>query len=114
MRPYFAFTMCGATAHALPFLDRVVDRRHVLAGDAGVVDEDVDLAELREAGFHGRLHRIIARDVHFRGAVEVPYVHPGARGRQSLGDGRADAGDAARDDRGAALEIQLIHPFITP
>jgi len=50
MRPYLAFTMCGATArpaqelageidaqHALPFVERVFDGRRVEAGDAGVV-----------------------------------------------------------------------------
>ena len=54
--------------HALPFLDRVVDRRRVHAGDAGVVDQHVDLAELPRGPCRPRR----VGNVDLRRAVEIP------------------------------------------
>jgi hypothetical protein len=91
--------------HALPFLDRVVDRRHVLPGDPGVVDQDVDLSEL----FQSRRNRSRVRNIHPRRAVEIPDRDRGAGVLEALGDGGADALHAAGDDRIATCEIEFIH-----
>src|SRR6267154_2821616 len=49
--------------HALPFLDWIVDGGQVQARDAGVVDEDVDLAEVGERLCRGTLDRGRVRHV---------------------------------------------------
>ena len=122
MRPYLAFTMCGATArqqrnwlvrliaqHALPFLDRVVDRRHVRAGDAGVVDQHVDLAELVDRPFAACFDRAgsATSTLGVPSRSQTATFAPEACSR--FDDRGADALHAAGDDRGAASEIELIH-----
>src|SRR5207237_2054954 len=90
------------TQHALPFLDRIEHRRHVLAGDAGVVHQHVDLAELLQRTFYGHLHRLGIRDVGLGRAVEIPDLHARAGGAQPLDDRGADALRAAGDHCGPA------------
>ena len=93
--------------HALPFLDRVVDGRHVLAGDAGVVDQHVDLAELCERALD-RASTDAGSETSTRGEPsrsQIATLAPEACRR--FDDGGADALHAAGDDRGAASEIEV-------
>ncbi len=107
-----------------PFLEIGLPDRLVDAGDAGIVDEDVDLAERRQRRiarlFNGggvgdvdledsglaadRLHRFLGQ----RG-VKVPDRNLGAGGGEALGDGAAKALRAAGDDCDAPVEIDLVH-----
>ena len=42
--------------------------------------------------------------------VAVPEAHARARGGEALRDGESDAGAAAGHDRGAALQVEGVHP----
>ena len=94
---------------ALPLAHRIVDDRQARAGDAGVVDEHVDAAELGDGSFYGGVNRSLVGDVDARLAVEIPDCDFRARRLQALGDRGADALHAAGDDRSAAGEIELVH-----
>src|SRR6185436_11705343 len=91
--------------HALPFLDGVVDGRHVLAGDAGVVHQHVHPGDSLQCFFN----RLRIGDIHLRRAVEIPDGDVGAGSFQALDDGGADALHATGDDRIPACEIEFIH-----
>ena len=97
----------------------------VAAGDAGVVDEDVDLAVPRDGGLRGGAHRSIigefddiAGNRAQRGQtglrrierlrVDIPEHYGRAGGEHALGSGIADAPRAARDDGHAAFKIDLV------
>ena len=99
----------------------------VAAGDAGVVDEDVDLADApgrRRRPRRRRRSRWSARPVGADPAGAAPSVPlasaslppseshsatDGARGEHALGDGVADALRAAGDDGDAAREVDPVH-----
>ena len=112
---------------AAPDVGRQLPGRAVAAGDAGVVDEDVDLLGRRRRAL-GRARRpraslvsSTASAMHLAGRAErglglgelagvgVPQRHRRARGQHALGDGVADALRAAGDDCDAALQIDLVH-----
>jgi hypothetical protein len=97
---------------------KLLDRRHVL--DAGVVDEDVDAAELGlrvghhrldlgrlahvgpvVAGLHAERGHLGARRLEFAEAVEH---HVGALARQAQRDAVADAAGGAGDEGGFSFE----------
>src|SRR5205814_7245415 len=79
------------------------------SGDAGVVDEHVDLAELGDGSLHGAIDRRLIGDVDARRAVQIPDRHLRSGGLEALRDRRADALRAARHDCNPAGEIELIH-----
>jgi hypothetical protein len=96
---------------------RAAERRR--ARDAGIGEDDVDLAETRDAGRDGRLDRRGVGAVGLHGErlaaefglcrVERLLVAPGddhlgALGEEELRGGEADAAGAARDERRLALE----------
>ena len=106
----------------VPFLDReLVDRRDMLG--AGIVDQDVDRAELFGGAADHRLDRLgpgqvgvaiagadasgldlRAHGLDLRRVAEAVEHHVRAFGRERAGDGEADAGGGAGDERGLALE----------
>ena len=109
--------------HLAPFVEVGLPHRLVDAGDAGIVDEDVDLAERLQRGVAGLLDRGEVADVDlerghriadFLGGlfrqllVEIPDRDLGAGLDEALGDGAAKALRAAGHDRGPAVEIDLV------
>ncbi|MNO84680.1 hypothetical protein D3C76_760270 [compost metagenome] len=113
----------------VPGLWRVLPRRHHRAVDAGIVDQDLYLAQARQRLGKRRLHRGQRRHIdrlaqhrlkavsHAVPAVdsEVPDDHLGAGRMQALGDCQADATHATGHDCGLALQV-LAHcsaPFST-
>src|SRR6185295_5395992 len=101
-------------------------RGAVAAGDAGVVDEDVDAPQAlhrdgrrgADRGLVGELH-LRRLDPAFRleglacrlevARVAVPEHHRRARLEEARGDGVADALRATGDDGDAALEVDRVH-----
>src|SRR5262249_1560810 len=94
------------------------------AGDAGIVDEDVDLAErlqrivagLLDGGAVGHVdlkcgHRVAdgLRGLVGKRLVVIPDRDFGAGSHKTLGDGLANTLGAAGDDGGASVEIDLVH-----
>ena len=94
---------------AQPFLDRVVDGRLVHAGDACVVDEHVDLAQIGHRLCRCALDRRRVGHVDLVLRIQVPDTHFCPGGFQALDDGCADALHTPGNDRSAALEIELVH-----
>jgi hypothetical protein len=111
---------------ATPDVGRELPGGGVAAGDAGVVDQDVDLAmRLGDAfgrggdvGLAGQLDHVgadaaglaeLALGLGELLAVRVPQGDRGARGEHALGDGVADALRAAGDDGDAALQVDPVH-----
>src|SRR6266851_8771477 len=107
-----------------PFLEVGFPYRLVDPGDAGVVDENVDLAEGLERGVARLFDRGEIRHVDLErgdaGAdflcgllgerlVMIPDRNLGAGGDKTLGDGAPKPLRAAGDDGAAAVEIDLVH-----
>src|SRR5206468_3117621 len=96
-------------------LDGIVHGGNVQARDAGVVDEHVDLAEIGERLCGGALDRGRVRNadrVFLRS--HIPDADRGARRFEALRDRGAYPLQAAGDDGGASLEIELIHSLTAP
>ena len=112
--------------HALPILGVELPCFCVAACDARVIDQNVEFAE----GGCGRggsgLHRREVRKINlccvhrsrigesacgaFQGVgIYIPKRNTGSGCKEALGDREADAASAARDDRCAAFEVDLIH-----
>ena len=111
----------------VPLVDgKLVDRRDEL--DAGVVDQHVDGAELRERLAHHRFDRVLLRQVgaivadrgavlvldlraqrlDLRGVAEAVENHVRALPREGAGDGQADA--ARRSGHQSSLALQHCEP----
>src|SRR5216684_521397 len=110
-----------------PFLEVGFPYRLVDPGDAGVVDENVDLAESLERGVARLFDRGEIRHVDLErgdaGAdflcgllgerlVMIPDRNLGAGGDKTLGDGAPKPLRAAGDDGAAAVQIDLVHDAI--
>ncbi len=93
----------------VPLLDRIVHRGDVLPGDARVVHQNVNLAQIRDCLGSGVFDGCAIGNIHFRGTLQIPDPHFGAGLLQPLDDRRADALHAAGDDRRAPLEVELVH-----
>src|SRR5262249_36928959 len=98
--------------------------RLVHAGNAGIVDENVDLAERAQCRLARPLYRRAISYIHLEGGnrvadfacglvrkrmIVVPDRDPGAGGNKALGDRAAKTLRAAGDDRRAFVEIDLVH-----
>ena len=110
--------------HLAPFLEVGFPHRLVDAGDAGIVDEDVDLAErlqrlvtrlldrgeIRHVDLEGRYRRAdFLRGLFRKRQVVIPDRDLRARCDEALGDRAAKALRAAGDDGAAAVQIDLVH-----
>ncbi len=104
-----------------PFLDRIVPGRRIHAGDAGIVDEDVDAAEQLDSLVAGLFDSSKIGDIdgdrsdaaalgQFRGGLlaksrsrsQIATEAPDSR--KPLDDGAADALRATGDDREFAIQ----------
>src|ERR1700731_447779 len=110
--------------HLAPFLEVGLPHRLVDAGDAGIVDEDVDLAERLQRRIPRLLDRGEVRYVDLergdaiadllRGLlgqrqIMIPDRDPGAGTDKALVDRAPKALRAAGDDGAAAVQIDLVH-----
>ena len=110
--------------HLAPFVEVGFPHRLVDAGDAGIVDEDVDLAERLQRLVAGLLDRGEVGDVDLEGRdrradflgglfrkrqVMIPDRDLGAGSDEALGDGAPKPLRPAGDDGATAVQIDLVH-----
>ena len=110
--------------HLAPFLEVGLPHRLVDAGNAGIVDEDVDLAECVQRRVARLFHRGRIGDVDLergdggadllRGLLRqrqivIPDRDLGAGGDKALGDRAPKALRTSGDNGGAAAQIDLVH-----
>src|SRR6476469_1053255 len=110
--------------HLAPFVEIGLPYRLVDTGDAGIVDQDVDLAECFQRGVAGLLDcaeigyvDLECRDggADFLGCpfrewlVVIPDRHPGSGDHEALGNRAPETLRAAGDHGAAAVQIDLVH-----
>src|SRR5438094_929826 len=96
-------------------LDGILGRGHVEARDPGVVDEDIDPAEIGERLCRRALDRGRIRSVdRVLLCGEIPHPDACAGTLEALDDRGADPLQTSGDDGGTPLEIQLVHSLTAP
>jgi diacylglycerol O-acyltransferase len=100
----------------VPPLIVVIVLHRALRTDAGVVDEEVEVAKMGEGGGDGAADRAVVAHVggepgqpFVGGRGEVEHGHGGPAVGEQLGGGQADAGRSARHDAGEALQLGFVH-----
>jgi len=102
----------------------IIPHRLVGAGDPGRAYERIDAAQRGRGRSRGRVDAGSVGDVDDarvdvgsqrypgfvqRGCIAIPHAYAAATGDEALRDRKTDACRAARDDRAAAAEVELIH-----
>jgi len=112
-----------------PFFRRQLPRLFRCSCDAGVVDQDVDFAELSKRGLDPGSDRLKLRDIDYRRvrralvgqvfhcasqrvAIDVPQAAPRARSQQTLCNGKTDSARCAGHHGAFPCQFDPIHRIL--